>query len=111
VADDRAESLTGDHISGQDRRALERVTRGLVTGEAATGVLLEVTFPAANSRRDVAHGLGVIPTGYEIRMANGNVHATDVHLWTPTVAYLISDTANSFARVRFYTSREVPTNA
>lgn len=98
-------------VSSSDARALESVTRHLVTGRAFLGVPLRVTFVAANTKRDIAHGLGVIPDGYEIILADAEIHATPDVLWTPTIAYLQAAVANAHAIVRFYTLREVPIDA
>lgn len=92
-------------------RAVEQVTRHLETGRAFLGAVLQVTFPAANSKRDIAHGLGVVPDGYEIVFADAEIHASPGQLWTPDVAYLQANAANSRALVRFYVLREVPIDA
>lgn len=94
-----------------EARAIEAVTRQFITGRAALGAPLRLTFPAANTARDVAHGLGVIPDGYEIIFADAKLHAAPSLLWTPTLAYLQADAANAHAIVRFYTLREDPTDA
>ena len=69
----------------------------------AIGPVLEVTFPAANTPRDLAHGLLAAPDGYLVVLqSNGLVQAVDVHLWTSRVAWLQATTANTRARVIFY---------
>lgn len=98
-------------LEKSDARAVEAVARHLVTGRVALGAPLRVTFVAANTRRDIAHGLGMIPDGYEIVMADAEVHATPGAPWTTTIAYLQAAAANAHAIVRFYTLREVPVDA
>lgn len=74
---------------------------------ASVGRVLEVVFPAANTRRDIPHGLGVVPDGYFLVLASGGVvTATDVHLWTADVAWLMASAVNTRARVLFYTLQE-----
>jgi len=74
---------------------------------AAVGPVLQVTFPAANTRRDIPHGLGVVPDGYLVVLQNGGVIiATDVHLWTTEAAWLQASAANTIARVVFFALQE-----
>lgn len=98
-------------LTVQESRAIELVTRGMVTGIATLGRPLRVTFAAANTKRDIAHGLGVIPDGYRIVMADAEVHATPGALWTPTLAYLQAAADNTHAIIQFYTLREAPLDA
>lgn len=87
--------------------ALARTQAPLRPWWGAYGRVLEVTFPAATTRRDVAHGLGVVPDGVLVLAAiTGNVRAVDLHRWTADTAYLEADVANARARVLFVTARE-----
>lgn len=87
--------------------ALARAQAGQPQFLRAHGPALEVKFPAALTRRDVAHGLGVVPDGYLLaRQVGGFVRAIDVHLWTADRAYLEADTAGTRAVVMFFTFRE-----
>jgi hypothetical protein len=72
------------------------------------GPLLEVTFPFANTPRDIAHGCGAIPTGVEVVYQTACVTATPGALWTRDVAWLQAPAANARARVRFLVTQEVP---
>jgi hypothetical protein len=92
-------------------RAIESVTRHLESGRSFLGPVLRVVFAAANTQRDIAHGLGVIPDGYEIIFADAEIHATPGKLWTPVLAYLQADAANARALIRFYMLREAPIDA
>lgn len=69
------------------------------------------TFPAANTRRDIAHGLGQVPHGYHVVRADGVVHAEPGVLWTKDLAYLRATAANVHATFIFYTLREVRNEA
>lgn len=94
-----------------DAAALQRTEKNLDTGRTFQGRPLRVTFAAANSARDIAHGLGVIPDGYEVLFTDGELHATPGKAWTPTIAYLQAAAANTHAILRFYVLREDPTDA
>lgn len=72
---------------------------------------LRVTFPVANTTRDVAHTLGVIPTGYLVLWADALVTAVPGKLWTPTLAYMQAGANNAHAILLFFITREEPTNA
>jgi hypothetical protein len=89
-----------------ESRAIESVQRHLESGKSYIGPVLRVTFPAANTRLDIAHRLGVIPDGYELVFADAEIHATPGVLWTTTIAYLQANAANTHALVRFYVLRE-----
>lgn len=75
------------------------------------GPVLEIAFQASATRRDVQHGLKVIPTGFiVIATQGGNVQAFDLANWTPDLAFLSADANNT--RVRgYFVVTEVPTNA
>lgn len=67
---------------------------------------IEVTFPASNQQRDVAHGLGVVPRGFLLVWSDGPVFAEPGKPWTVDLAWLRSSVAGTRARVIFYTLRE-----
>lgn len=90
---------------------MDQVTAGLVTRRSLVGPVLRVVFAVANTPRDVLHQLGVIPDGYEILLADAEIHATPGALWTPTRAYLQANGNNARALLRFYTINEEPTDA
>lgn len=69
---------------------------------------LRVTFPAANTRRDVAHGLGAIPTGMLVIWNDAAIQAVMGVAWTPTLAYVQANAANAHATIMFFVSREDP---
>lgn len=68
---------------------------------------VDVTFPAANTIRDIVHGLGQIPSGYHVVWADGVVYAEPGKLWTKELAYLRATAVNVHAKVVFFTLREV----
>lgn len=103
--------MSDAELTPQERRTLERGTRHLDTGETIVSRPLRVKFPAANTARDIAHGLGVIPDGYRIVWTNAEIHATPGTLWTPTLAYLQANAANALAIVRFYVLKDRPVDA
>lgn len=73
---------------------------------AVTGPIVEVRFPVAATRRDITHGLDTTPDGYFILLQSGGVvTATDVTLWTTTVAWMTASADNTWARLCFYTLR------
>lgn len=104
------------YLDQAEAEALNRL-RSLPPGLAVVGPWLEVLFPAANTTRDVRHGLahhgvGVIPTGYEvIAQEGGHVRADALSTWTPEIATLKSDAANVRVRLRFILTLEDPTDA
>lgn len=72
---------------------------------------LRVTFPAASTSQDVAHTLGVIPTGLLVLWADATITAVPGKLWTTTLAYLQASAANAHAIICFVVTREEPVNA
>lgn len=92
--------------------ALDRALGALPQPYAFVGPLLEVAFPLANTRRDVRHRLGVIPTGYLVVLEQGgHIRAYDTVNWTTELAFLESDTANARVRLRFVVTLEAPVDA
>lgn len=91
--------------------AIGRLEDGLPEPFLDRSPVYEVTFPAANTARDVQHGMGVIPTGVIVLVAvGGNVRCSDLTRWTGELAFLQADAANTRARVYFVVT-EVPINA
>lgn len=74
----------------------------------AFGPIVEVTFPAAATKRDVLHGLGATPSAYHIVWADGPVYAEPGVLWTKEIAYLRASNANTHARIIFLTLKGDP---
>lgn len=74
---------------------------------AARSRRLRVRFPAANTARDIAHGLGEVPTGYAIEFATAPVHATPGVMWTKDLAFLQATSANAEAVITFFVSTEI----
>lgn len=71
------------------------------------GRLLEVYFPAANTPRDIPHGLGRVPDGYFLALTSeGVVHAVNYTTWTRDVAWFEASAANTRIRIVFYTLQE-----
>lgn len=78
---------------------------------AHVGPWLDVLF-VSTLPRDVAHGLGVVPTGYQLILElGGAVRACNITDWTPDLAFLQADTANTRVRLRFVLTREDPIDA
>lgn len=69
---------------------------------AQVGRPLEVSFPAANTRRDIAHGLGIVPDGYHVLLATANIVADAPDRWTRDIAALQASSANARAVVVFF---------
>ena len=69
-------------------------------------VVKDITFPAANTRRDVAHGMTTIPEGFSVIWSDGPVYAAPGQQWTNQVAYLQTNAANVHAVVAFYRLRQ-----
>lgn len=72
----------------------------------AIGRPLSVFFVLANTQTEVLHGLTVVPDGMQILTADAHVRRTPGRQWTTEIAYLQSDTANSFCWVVFGVLRE-----
>lgn len=72
---------------------------------------LSLSFPAANTQRDVAHGLNAKPDGFLLVYADARVKAVAGKIWTRDLAFLEADAANARATVIFYTLREATLNA
>lgn len=70
---------------------------------AQMGRPIELLFPAATTRRDVAHGLGQIPTGYHVLLSTSPIVADAPADWTRDVAGLQASAANTRAIVVFFT--------
>lgn len=88
------------------RRALLEELGTQMLPVAIAGPVLELTFPTAATRRDVPHGLPTTPDGYWLLLqSGGQVSAVDVHLWSPTIAWLVAGADNTWARVCFYALR------
>lgn len=92
--------------------ALDRL-RGEIPDEfVVVGEYLDVLFPAANTARDIQHGLGVVPTGYQVILElGGKVRANSITSWSTELAFLQADAANTRAIVRFVKTRKDPINA
>lgn len=70
---------------------------------------VEVHFPVAAATRQVAHGLGTVPTGYLIMLQTGALYAVTPERWTSDLALLQAPSANTRAVLMFYTIREEAT--
>lgn len=67
---------------------------------------VDVHFAAAGATRQVAHGLGTVPTGYLVVMQTGALYAVTPERWTSDLALLQAPVANTRAVLVFYTLRE-----
>lgn len=70
---------------------------------------VEVHFQVATATRQVAHGLGTVPSGYVVVMQTGALYAVTPERWTEDLALLQAPSANTRAVLVFYTLREEPT--
>lgn len=91
--------------------AIDRAEQRVAPPWSAHGAMLTVTFPAANTRRDVAHGLGVIPSGFIVIWANGPIYASPGQLMDNQLAYLQSSVAGTTAKIMFVLMKGDTTNA
>ena len=99
-------------LAQPENEGLARAQSATVQPYAAVGPLLEVLFPVANTRRDVLHGLGAVPTGYQIVLeVGGQITGFDVVNWTADLAFLQASAANTRARLRFVVTPEEATDA
>lgn len=90
--------------------AIARAADDLTGRVRQEGPVLEVLFQSSVDRRDVAHGLGTIPTGFiTVLEVGGQVEGVDVASWTPELAYLTAD-AGCRARL-FFVKTEEPVRA
>lgn len=104
-----SERYLADAIGAE--QAIGRLRDSQASPILAYGPVLEVFFPASATARDVQHGLGATPTGVLILLESGGaVRGMNVTDWTPDLAFLEADTANTRARVVFILT-EVPTDA
>lgn len=83
--------------------AIARSERLLRPYVRAYGPVVDVTFPAAASARDVVHQLGATPTGFHVVWADGPVYAEPGVPWDRTLAWLRASNVNTHARVVFFT--------
>lgn len=86
--------------------AVQRLRSEVLPYWGVYGPVVSVTFPAANTKRDVVHGLEQVPDGYHIVWADGVVHAEPGVLWTKNLAYLRATAVNVHAKIVFFTLRE-----
>ena len=91
--------------------ALESVRADLAPYWGAFTVPISVVFAAANTKQDVAHGLGQVPDGYHLVRADGVVHAEPGVQWTKDLAYMRATAVNVRATIIFFTLRETPNEA
>jgi hypothetical protein len=70
------------------------------------GPPVQVVFPLAATVYEVQHLMGDIPDGVQVITSDARVIRAPGRQWTRDVAYLQSDTANSFAVLVFGVLRE-----
>jgi hypothetical protein len=70
--------------------------------EKRYGPIVRVALLAANAPRAVAHGLLVVPDGFEHARCTGPVFEVAWTDWTAEVAYLQTSVANTIAVGRFF---------
>lgn len=90
----------------EDDVLVERAKRETQGDGDLYGPPLSLTFVAANTSRDVAHGMTAIPDGYSIVFADAEIHAVPGKLWTTTMAYLQASANNAHAIIRFRRLRQ-----
>lgn len=97
-------------MTGRDRFVPPNVSEVLARGDSRQradgtkryGPVVRVDFPAADANRATAHGLAVVPDGFEHARCTGPVFEVDWTTWTAEVAYLRSSVANTIAVGRFF---------
>ena len=96
-------------VTPEVNEAIDRRERA----SARPSAYLRVVFPAANTPRDVVHGLNVDPTRLVRTIVRANAVVIDAPgvLWTRDVAWLQADTAGAECWVRFDVVSEDPTYA
>lgn len=102
--------MTGAEIDVLIKKAVDaavgRLRQADVWRHAAPCV--EFTFAAANVSTPILHGLGEIPTGYQLLYADTAVIASPGVQWDKTFAYLTALAAPAHVRLVFGIAREVP---
>lgn len=81
---------------------LRQEAQARAAGSKRYGPLVTVTFPTANADRAVAHGLGVVPDGFEHARCTGAVYEVTWAEWTPVIALLRAPVAYTIAVGRFF---------
>lgn len=100
------------YLDKPEAEGLKRARAERPEGFALVGPWLELPFPASGTPRDIQHGLGAVPNGYEvIFQIGGSVRASSVTSWTTELAFLQADAANTRAIVRFVRTGKDPINA
>lgn len=90
----------------QDRTPRSQLANDLLPFWRAYGPIVDVTFPVANTDRDVAHGLRERPSGFLVLYADTAIYARPGPEWaTKELAWLRSPVDNAHARVLFFTFR------
>lgn len=79
-----------------------RASRERAAGEKQYGPLLRIDFPAADAPRVVAHGLPVMPDGFEAARRTGAVYEVDWSNWDAQTAILQAPAAHTLAVGRFF---------
>lgn len=93
-------------IDDATAEALKRRETRLRQTRRQYGPVRVVDFPNAGAVRQVAHGLGVVATGYDVCWTTGAVYASSLTDWTAAVALLTAPVANTRARLQFYVDTE-----
>ncbi|MCC6989955.1 MAG: hypothetical protein IT181_13200 [Acidobacteria bacterium] len=95
---DRSRALSQAEAANNDERPRLPGLRYALVGRP-----LEVFFPAANTRLDIAHGLQAVPDGYHVLLTTSAVVADNPAGWTDLIAGLQASAANARAVVVFFT--------
>jgi hypothetical protein len=85
------------------RAAIDKAVQDVRPYWRTYGPPIDVTFPAANMKRDIEHRLGTTPTGYQILDADGLLYREPGSIWTHDLAWMRATTANVHARIIFFT--------
>jgi len=98
-------------VSSEVSQALTRLREEIGLPWAKVSRPFSITFPAAATVREVAHGMSATPGGMLVLRADGAVYANPGQEWTSKLAYLTAPVANTRATVVFLVLREGVTNA
>jgi hypothetical protein len=92
----------------QENQILQKLREELaaVTGYRYMGPPVQVNFPLKTTVYEVQHLLGEVPDGCEVITADCLLKRAPGRQWTKELAYLVSDSDNSYAVLKFGVLRE-----
>lgn len=88
--------MEADDVLGICRTELAQAAPWRALGPAVT-----MLFPLANTPVEVRHGLGQVPDGYMVIIADAAIKRVPGKVWDVTLAYVQADMANATATLVF----------